>query len=96
MEYVPGGTLRSTMSEEGFYSEEHLTKEWLDKYFLPVLEGVRALHASGIIHRDLKPANILLDGHTPGIADFGLAKSTACFKEWARKTGSCGFFRERA
>jgi serine/threonine-protein kinase len=75
MEYVPGGTLRSTMSEEGFYPEEHLTKEWLDEYFLPVLDGVRALHASGIIHRDLKPGNILLDGHTPRIADFGLARS---------------------
>mgnify|MGYP001210699439 CR=1 FL=1 len=75
MEYVPGGTLRSTMSEQGFYPEEHLTKEWLEKYFLPLLDGVRALHASGIIHRDLKPGNILLDGHTPRIADFGLARS---------------------
>ncbi|RJR53119.1 MAG: hypothetical protein C4576_01990 [Desulfobacteraceae bacterium] len=75
MEYVPGGTLQSTISEEGFYPEEHLTKEWLERYFLPVLEGVRALHASGIIHRDLKPGNILLDGSTPRIADFGLARS---------------------
>jgi serine/threonine-protein kinase len=75
MEYVPGGTLLSTMSEEGFYPEEELTKEWLERYFLPVLDGVRALHASGIVHRDLKPGNILLDGHTPRIADFGLARS---------------------
>lgn len=75
MEYVPGGTLSSTMSEDGFYPEEELTREWLEKYFLPVLDGVRALHASGIIHRDLKPGNILLDGYTPRIADFGLARS---------------------
>jgi serine/threonine protein kinase len=76
MEYIPGGTLRSTMSEEGFYPEEHLVKDWLMKYFLPVLEGVRVLHSVGIIHRDLKPENILMDGNTPKITDFGLAKSS--------------------
>ena len=75
MEYVPGGTLRSTMSEDGFYPEEDLIKEWLLKYFLPVLDGVQALHDVNIIHRDLKPGNVLMDGKTPRIADFGLARS---------------------
>lgn len=74
MEYVPGGTLRSTMSEDGFYAEEDLTREWLIKYFLPVLEGVEALHKANIIHRDLKPSNVLMDGKVPKIADFGLAR----------------------
>ena len=76
MEYVPGGTLRSTMSEDGFYAEEDLTREWLIKYFLPVLEGVEALHNAKIIHRDLKPSNVLMDGNVPKIADFGLARSS--------------------
>ena len=76
MEYVPGGTLRSTMSEDGFYPEEGLVKDWVVRYFLPVLEGVQALHQAGIIHRDLKPGNILMDGHTPRITDFGLARSS--------------------
>ncbi|MBW2064478.1 MAG: protein kinase [Deltaproteobacteria bacterium] len=76
MEYVPGGTLRSTMSEDGFYPEEDLTKEWLREYFLPVLDGIQALHEAGIIHRDLKPGNILMDGNIPKITDFGLARST--------------------
>lgn len=75
MEFIPGSTLRSTMSEEGFYPEEELIREWLSEYFLPVLDGVEALHSAGIIHRDLKPGNILLDGNIAKIADFGLARS---------------------
>lgn len=77
MEYVPGSTLRTTMSEEGFYPEEDRTQEWLQDYFLPLLDGVRVLHEQGIAHRDLKPENVLLAGNTPKIADFGLARS--CF-----------------
>lgn len=76
MEYIPGRTLRSTMSEEGFYPEEDMIREWLRNYFLPVLNGVSALHHAHIIHRDLKPENILLDGNIPKIADFGLARSS--------------------
>lgn len=75
MEYIPGGTLRSTMSEEGFYPEKDALISWIRSYFLPVLSGVQALHENGIIHRDLKPENILLDRNTPKIADFGLARS---------------------
>jgi serine/threonine protein kinase len=75
MEYVPGSTLKFTMSEEGFHANEQQIKSWLIKYFLPVLDGVQALHDAGIIHRDLKPDNILMDGDIPKIADFGLARS---------------------
>ncbi|RLB80181.1 MAG: serine/threonine protein kinase, partial [Deltaproteobacteria bacterium] len=75
MEYIPGNTLRATMSEEGFYPEEDLTADWLSNYFFPVLEGVQALHDLGIVHRDLKPENIFMDANTPKIADFGLARS---------------------
>jgi len=41
-----------------------------------MLDGVEAIHALEIVHRDLKPENILLDGKTPKIADFGLARSS--------------------
>jgi eukaryotic-like serine/threonine-protein kinase len=75
MEYIPGATLRYTMSEEGFVPDQKLIKEWLKNYFLPVLEGVQALHALGIVHRDLKPENILMDGSIPKISDFGLART---------------------
>ncbi|MGD9362871.1 MAG: serine/threonine-protein kinase [Desulfobacterales bacterium] len=76
MEYIPGGTLRFTMSEEGFYPEQDLIKDWLEAYFLPVLDGVNAIHDFDIVHRDIKPENILMDTNIPKIADFGLARST--------------------
>jgi serine/threonine-protein kinase len=75
MEYIPGDTLRFTMSEEGFYPEQDLTRHWLEEYFLPVLDGMEAIHDLDIVHRDIKPENILMDGKTPKIADFGLARS---------------------
>jgi eukaryotic-like serine/threonine-protein kinase len=75
MEYIPGSTLRFTMSDEGFEPDAQLIIEWLKNYFLPVLDGVQALHALGIVHRDLKPENILMDGNIPKITDFGLARS---------------------
>jgi len=75
MEYVPGATLGFTMSEEGFNANEQQIKAWLINFFLPVLDGVQALHNSGIVRRDLKPDNVLMDGNIPKIADFGLARS---------------------
>jgi len=75
MEYVPGNTFRYTMSEEGFDDEAEMLAEWLEHYFLPVLDGLEAIHANDIVHRDIKPENILMDGDTPKIADFGLARS---------------------
>lgn len=83
MEYAPGGSLRSTMSDEGFYRDEDRTRDWLKRYFLPVMEGVKALHDAGIVHRDLKPENVLLCESMPKIADFGLARS-ARFKPITR------------
>jgi serine/threonine-protein kinase len=75
MEFIPGATLRYTMPEEGLLPETDLIKNWLKEYFLPLLEGVEAIHAHHIVHRDLKPENVLIDGSIPKIADFGLARS---------------------
>ncbi len=76
MEYIPGATLRFTMSNEGLEPDEILIRDWIKEYFIPVLDGVQALHNLGIIHRDLKPENILMDGSVPKITDFGLARSS--------------------
>lgn len=44
----------------------------------PIAAGLAHAHSAGVIHRDLKPSNILVkDGHTPKIADFGMARATS-------------------
>ncbi len=77
MELIPGDTLRSTMSDDGFLPEDDRMTEWISNYFMPLLKGAQALHEQGIVHRDLKPENVLIDGKTPKIADFGLARSNS-------------------
>lgn len=73
MEYIPGPNLRSTLPPEGLQKSEREIKSWIRDFFLPILDGVEAIHAAGIVHRDLKPENVLLDNSTPKIMDFGLA-----------------------
>lgn len=72
MEYVRGPTLRTTMPDCGFGTNETKIRDWIKGYFLPVLEGIEPIHCLGIVHRDIKPENILLDGSTPKITDFGI------------------------
>ncbi len=75
MEYVPGNTLRFTMSEDGFGENSDNVRKWLRQHFFPVLAGIEAVHGREIVHRDIKPENVLIDGDIPKIADFGLARS---------------------
>ncbi len=73
IEYIEGPTLRSTMLAERLCASETCIREWIQSYFLPILDGVETIHNLGVVHRDLKPENVLLDGFTPKITDFGLA-----------------------
>jgi serine/threonine-protein kinase len=73
MEYVPGPTLRWEMPETGFGHDEKKVRNWLKKYFFPILDGMKAVHVKGVVHRDMKPENVLLDDGVPKIMDFGIA-----------------------
>lgn len=53
----------------------------LAKVFIPLLEGLKYIHAQNLLHRDIKPANILIaaDGR-PILIDFGSARFAAMGK----------------
>ena len=68
---IPGGSLADRLAVRGPL-ELGYTVELLGA----AAAGIDALHAAGLVHRDIKPANILLDGDTPYVSDFGLAKDS--------------------
>lgn len=70
-EYAPDGSLADWLKQHGGKTP---TIEAAVEMTLSILDGLAHLHARRIIHRDLKPANILLQGKTPRLVDFGLAR----------------------
>ncbi len=69
MEYLPGGSLRDLLNQQG-----KLPVEQAVLLAIGMCEGLAKFHAKGIVHRDIKAENILLtaDGR-PKVADFGIA-----------------------
>ncbi|WP_181407650.1 serine/threonine-protein kinase [Nocardioides sambongensis] len=67
--YVPGLSLHDHVQEEGPVADRDLL--WLAGC---LAEGVEAVHAAGVLHRDVKPSNVLMEGRTPILIDFGLAR----------------------
>jgi serine/threonine protein kinase len=67
--YVPGRSLHEAVSADG-----PLTGEDLRWFAQGLLEGIAAVHRAGVLHRDIKPSNVLLEGRTPVLIDFGLAR----------------------
>ncbi len=67
--YVPGLSLHDHVVEEG-----PLVGEDLAWFALCLAEGVASVHAVGVLHRDVKPSNVLMEGRTPILIDFGLAR----------------------
>lgn len=67
MEYLKGATLKEV--------KKPIRVETAVRLLRPVAEALDYIHQQGILHRDVKPSNIMLvDGKTPMLTDFGIAK----------------------
>ncbi|GAA1522395.1 serine/threonine-protein kinase [Nocardioides humi] len=67
--YVPGFSLHDHVAAEGPIAGRDL--HWLAGC---LAEGLAAVHGAGVLHRDVKPGNVLMEGRTPILIDFGLAR----------------------
>ncbi len=67
--YVPGLSLHDHVPQEGPIRGPDLL------WFAGCLaEGLAGVHEVGVLHRDIKPSNVLMEGRTPILIDFGLAR----------------------
>ena len=67
--YVPGLSLHDHVREEGPLHGDDL--RW---FAAGLIEAIIAVHSVGVLHRDIKPSNVLLEGRSPVLIDFGLAR----------------------
>lgn len=69
-EFAPDGSLHGWLEKQKLNPSVDTAVEMASG----ILAGLEHLHLRGVIHRDLKPANVLLQGETPRLADFGIAR----------------------
>ena len=71
MDYEDGESLDRLLDRHGTLSEAQLRR-----VLLPIINGLRQVHAEGFLHRDIKPSNIYVRraDETPVLLDFGAAR----------------------
>ena len=73
MEYEEGENLGIYLKRSGGY----LNEQMLLRVFIPVLNGLQAVHNAGVLHLDIKPDNIYLRSNgQPMLIDFGSSRQT--------------------
>jgi serine/threonine protein kinase len=71
MEYEEGATLSAHLQKHGGMPDEAS----LLRVFLPILDGLQAVHDAGLLHLDIKPGNIYLRSNgQPMLIDFGSSR----------------------
>ena len=71
MDYEDGEPLDRLLDRHGT-----LTEAQLRRVLLPVVDGLREVHAAGFLHRDIKPSNVFVrrEDESPVLLDFGAAR----------------------
>ena len=65
--YVPGLSLHDQVRDEGPVND-------IAWFAARLADGLAAVHEAGVLHRDVKPSNVLMEGRSPILIDFGLAR----------------------
>ncbi|TQF73641.1 protein kinase [Rhodococcus spelaei] len=82
MEYLPGGTVWSRFTHDGFDAHAAVAVA------LACASGLRAAHEHGILHRDVKPENVMFAATGAlKMTDFGIAKVVGGEETLATRTG---------
>ena len=71
MDYEDGEPLDRLLERHG-----PLTEAQLKRVLLPIVDGLRDVHAAGFLHRDIKPSNVFVRraDESPVLLDFGAAR----------------------
>ena len=71
MDYEEGEPLDKLLESHGT-----LTEAQLRRVLLPIVEGLKEVHAAGFLHRDIKPSNVFVrrSDESPVLLDFGAAR----------------------
>ena len=71
MNYEEGESLDRVLEHRGTLSEAQLKR-----LLLPIVDGLKEVHAAGYLHRDIKPSNVFIrrSDESPVLLDFGSAR----------------------